>query len=281
MFTDKVRIIYVLGYSYSGSTLLGCLLASSKWIFNAGEVKEFHLVQEHGGELCSCGSNTLRCDFWSQIYRERYSLFRNTQWIEKLAITLRIVCGRKIRVSRQGAIHQDLEFFQRVQQAAKVTGHQAYFLLDNSKTLWRLNYLLGHPELEIKTVLINRGIFGNVSSCVKHGDGFIKGLLSYKVNSFLMPRYLDQSKTDYLQLDYEDLCSNPDAQMAKLGEFLDIDYTSYADEFLEGNKHLPSGNIGTRDSFKKNIPIHLPDQSWKKRLTLVQKLFIKLVNPKS
>lgn len=39
--TEKENIIYILGNQYSGSTLLGFLLGSSKEIFNAGEISDY------------------------------------------------------------------------------------------------------------------------------------------------------------------------------------------------------------------------------------------------
>jgi hypothetical protein len=64
----KLKIIYVLGPAYTGSTLLGLALGSHGSILNLGEVTNLESDYSDGSK-CTCGKVLIECGFWSEIRR--------------------------------------------------------------------------------------------------------------------------------------------------------------------------------------------------------------------
>jgi hypothetical protein len=62
-----MKVLFVGGYSRSGSTLLDCMLGQLPGVFSTGELA---YIWTHGLEqnrLCGCGSRFLECPFWSRV----------------------------------------------------------------------------------------------------------------------------------------------------------------------------------------------------------------------
>lgn len=64
---DRVKVLFIGGYSRSGSTLLDCMLGQLPGVFSTGELAYIwtHGLQEN--RLCGCGSRFLDCSFWGRV----------------------------------------------------------------------------------------------------------------------------------------------------------------------------------------------------------------------
>jgi Sulfotransferase domain len=64
---DRVKVLFIGGYSRSGSTLLDCMLGQLPGVFSTGELAYIwtHGLQEN--RLCGCGSRFRECSFWAQV----------------------------------------------------------------------------------------------------------------------------------------------------------------------------------------------------------------------
>lgn len=62
-----VKVLYIAGYSRSGSTLLDCLVGQLPGFFSTGELAYIwtHGLQEN--RLCGCGSQFQACSFWTDV----------------------------------------------------------------------------------------------------------------------------------------------------------------------------------------------------------------------
>ena len=68
----KSKVLFIAGYSRSGSTLLDCLLGQLPGFFSTGE---FAYIWTHGlveNRLCGCGARFLECPFWSKVGDEAF-----------------------------------------------------------------------------------------------------------------------------------------------------------------------------------------------------------------
>jgi Sulfotransferase family len=65
--SGRVKVLFVGGYSRSGSTLLDCMLGQLPGVFSTGELAYIwtHGLQEN--RLCGCGSRFLDCAFWTEV----------------------------------------------------------------------------------------------------------------------------------------------------------------------------------------------------------------------
>jgi hypothetical protein len=67
-----IRVVYIVGFPRSGSTLLERMLGNEAGYFSAGELRR---IWERGfidNELCSCGRPFRSCDFWKRIISDAY-----------------------------------------------------------------------------------------------------------------------------------------------------------------------------------------------------------------
>ena len=93
METSKVNLVYVLGTSYSGSTVLGFLLGSSARVFSAGEMNFYNKGIQN--ETCSCGKINRECPFWKDIYGKDYDISVVPRFLKKIQIIFQILFQKK------------------------------------------------------------------------------------------------------------------------------------------------------------------------------------------
>jgi hypothetical protein len=63
----RVKVIYIMGYGHSGSTLLDILLGSHDHIISVGEMVHYDPISSGGHDLCSCGEKHSQCPYWVEI----------------------------------------------------------------------------------------------------------------------------------------------------------------------------------------------------------------------
>lgn len=264
----KIKLIYILGTAYSGSTILGFVLGSAKEIFNAGEISYLSELN-FNIEKCSCESKVKDCKFW-YFLNDKFKIYRNSGFLKKTKLILSILL--RLRTSNKPlAEFNDNDLLDEIRINSK-----ARYVLDNSKSLWRLMHLMKYPDIDIKVIYIKRNIQGNVSSYIKHGHSFWKGLFYYKILNYLMYKFINQNKIDVIKINYENLCNNPDTNLKKLGNFLDVRFSDYARRVRETEYHVPTGNLGTRAQKMKDFKGLKLDDSWEKRLTNFQKIILRI-----
>jgi len=62
-----VKVLYILGWKRSGSTILGNLIGEIDGFFHSGELRTLWGQGLLGGRLCGCGRAVTDCDFWSGV----------------------------------------------------------------------------------------------------------------------------------------------------------------------------------------------------------------------
>jgi len=267
---NKVNLIYILGTSYSGSSLLGFILGSSKKVFDAGELKFLNRLQKRGGEICSCGVNSLKCSFWEKIYNQNFDIYQSPSFFKKIKIIIKVLFKKK--TSKNIIKYKDE--YELIKQISNNQKDNIKFVLDASKSIWRLNHLIKFKNINLKIIYLKRPITGNVSSFMKHGEGFWRGLITYKFNNYLIKKFLKINKLKYFKVNYQDLCKNPKEQLNKIGKDLKIDYSNYVKNVRKRKYHVPSGNRGTRKQFLQNFQGLKADNSWEKKLNKFQKFIV-------
>jgi hypothetical protein len=68
--SSAVKVLYVVGWKRSGSTILGNVLGEMSGFWHAGELRT---IWGHGllhGRLCGCGQPVAGCEFWTGVLRE-------------------------------------------------------------------------------------------------------------------------------------------------------------------------------------------------------------------
>lgn len=173
---DKIRLIYILAASHSGSTLLAMLLNAHNDIASVGELKATSLG-DVSHYKCSCQRLVRECDFWTGI----------SQDMSEYGIPFDIVdpgthygSGVSSYVRRlQRPLHRGA-FFEKLRDVALslsvswqarlpeiqnrnealmrciLKRSEKKLIVDSSKIGLRLKFLLRHPQLDVKVVRLIR-----------------------------------------------------------------------------------------------------------------------------
>lgn len=95
MTARKIRVLYILGSGFSGSTLLGAFLGSHEKIFNLGEVKNYIQDLSAKNTACSCGQNMTECPFCPALLGNKYYPYLYLPLTERIKATVNTIIGRE------------------------------------------------------------------------------------------------------------------------------------------------------------------------------------------
>ncbi len=265
-------MIYVLGMSYSGSSLLGFVLGAVPRVWNLGEVKVF--PREHRlSRICTCKKPTLECDYWSPLYRQNLSVFNRGSAAQRMSSILRILLHRPVRAQKNTG---DRAMLAACLAHARSFEPDTEWLVDTSKSLWRLFALWYDPEIEVKVVYLKRGAKENVASYLKHGHSFKKAVREYTLFHLLCRKWLARNvpADDVIELWHEDLAFDEGKTMRRISEFTGLDYSNYKVQMASRAYHIRTGNPRTVDQFREGFKGFFYDDRWKAALTENQKVYL-------
>ncbi|QTN38481.1 sulfotransferase domain-containing protein [Cryomorphaceae bacterium] len=257
--------------SYSGSSLLGFVLGAVPEVWNLGEVKVF--PREHRlGRICTCTRPTLECEYWGPLYQQGLTVFnRGSSW-KRWEDTVRILLHRPVRAPKESG---DARMLRASLEHAKTFEPQSKWLVDTSKSLWRLFALWYNPDIEVKIVYLRRGAKENVASYIKHGHSFGKAVREYGLFHRLSRLWLKKNAGDQvLELSHEDLALKEAEAMSKISQFLDLDYSQYKSQMASREYHIRTGNPRTVDQFRDGFKGFFYDEHWKELLNEKQQQYL-------
>ncbi len=272
----QIPLIYVVGTSYSGSTLLGYILGSLPEVHNLGEVAFFSRSGDAGGEPCSCGKNSLDCPFWAPLHQKGFRVRHTLPFFDKMRIGMNTVVGRQSRISNT-AENDEIRFMTKCLENIGRREQAPLYLLDVSKSLWRLVHLINCGRIDLKIIYLRRDMRGNVSSFQKHKGGFLLGLFTYKVSNWLIRRFLEKNRMSHITVDYERLCKETNSVLNEIGDYLKLDYKDYLQKVRCRDYHVASGNRGTRRQIAENFSGLKYDDSWRSRFSKTQNTLLSLL----
>lgn len=235
----RIRVLYILASTHSGTTLLHLLLGAHSRIESIGELER--VLGERGKtrtHSCTCGKTLAECDFWERararaaampLVGEGYSEFERTNYPLMAAILERT--GRSV-------------------------------ICDSSKGLERLQQLLASPLFDVSVVhcvrdgravaFSMRRKLERMSALDPDGDGgralrargkeprhygFYRTALAWNVANSRVAR----RAAPYL-VRYEDLCARPAEVLGGILAHLDLTFEESQLRFLDGDHHHIGGN---------------------------------------
>jgi Sulfotransferase family len=174
--SQRIRLVYLLAASHSGSTLLAMLLGSHPEICSVGELKLTSMgsVDQY---LCSCRTPIRNCSFWNAVREEMAARaaefdiadagtdlhWHASPYVSRLLRPLHR--GPMMESVREAALNlspdwrRNIGIIQRknlnlIQSIAELTGKST--IADSSKIGLRLKYLLRIPELDVRVIRLVR-----------------------------------------------------------------------------------------------------------------------------
>jgi hypothetical protein len=287
----KVIIVYILGYGRSGSTLLDVILGNHREIFGAGEIWRLFSEYKAAGK-CSCGEILSKCHFWNDVLR--ISGLNSSQLLRADEINSQVTGLRGLFSSKRRS-YADVwdKIFESV---CKVSGKR--FVIDSSKSdrflQGRFLALQKYTESEIKAIHIvrdPRAVLNSVKSgsnrmkeighCWRPRFAAIRSQLGWNYANLVAESLkLLCSNLQCMTIRYEDLVSDPEPCLTKIGQFLDVGMEELIKKVtmrkplkvnhgIAGNRMRRSGSVKIKQS-----SIH--GQGLSKKDTLISSLSLPL-----
>jgi hypothetical protein len=167
---QAIKIVYIVGYGRSGTTLADILIGNLDGHFSTGELSFFAKNGIVDNEYCACGSRVNHCPFWNKVIKEwdskrklkiedyiayNYSYFRNKRIIPFFYKLL-------LPDNRFQLFLEDTKVLYEI--IYELNGNRT--IVDSSKSPYRL-WMLRKLGFEIKVVHIVRRIRGVLFSTGK------------------------------------------------------------------------------------------------------------------
>jgi Sulfotransferase family len=279
------NLAYILAVSYSGSTLLAMLLGSQPEATTVGEMRA-PAVGEPDTYLCSCGEQIKKCHFWREVAERMAKRGIPDFDITKAQISIHDAENRYVRrlldpmprgpvleAARRTALAlspawpKHLQTMHRrnvalVEALQEVTS--AKVVVDSSKIALHLKYLLKSPALRIKVIRLVRDGRAVANSMLGHGTkSMAEAALSWRRNNEAAERVLaDMAKSQWMHLQYEELCKRPEETLRGICEFLGMDTRNIVLDFRARQQHV----LGNEMRMKSSSEIRV-DERWRTKLS--------------
>ena len=264
---SKTSFIYILSQRYSGSTLLSFLLGTHPQIATIGERRKFfvHSMEKSTGKAlnCSCGKPFPECEHWNTIKGQLQSRFgdvkkgtnptefkfSHNKYVQKLSAELFKTSFSNDMPILRAPLKSKLKDFERfnellVEESLKLD--EANVFLDSSKVIDHVLYLSMIESFDIKVVWLTRDPRAQVNSALKYNKWTIPEATNHWKREMEQNEYwLKKLNINYTSLNYEALCRNPQSEMVRLLDFLNLDTSLFSLDFREQTQHI-MGNYSMR-----------------------------------
>lgn len=268
------KILYVAGYSRSGSTLLDVLLSAHSDVAGVGEVTFLLDDWSHPSRRCTCGAPYERCTFWGDLFGEgtpddesRTALRR----IEARRSLPRLLSGRARQQDVMGYrdLHDRVFRYVRARSGCSV-------VLDSSKSaraaagrFWALRCLVGE---EVYVVHLVRSGLATLRSVLVNGDNWaaegyrpaprapvLRALLGWVLSNLTATLLGRRFRERYLLVRYEDLVAEPSRTLRRIGGLIGLDLSGVIERVEAGGGFRPGHNVGgNRMRLERSVRLQPP-----------------------
>jgi len=290
----KSRFVFICAAGHSGSTLLDFLLGAHSGGISVGEITQLP-KNISLDSVCSCGKHLSRCEFWSHIITEFGNSIATDLWKDPYRLSLGFIKAgnekdpehqtrlrmltRKLSYGTEYAHfrwHAPVPTFLRrtIQQGTEnkrdlfqfildKTGQQ--FVVDSSKHYLEGISLYQAAPYETKIISLLRDGRAVFNSGISRGLHPKRALSAWARHSSRSALILKKQIPDraLLTVRYETLAINPESELRRISEFLNINFCSKMLEFGTSDSHIANGN---RMRFGQTSEIKL-DERWRNELS--------------
>jgi len=285
-----VKVLYIAGYSRSGSTLLLRLLGETPGVAAVGELFDLWQRSFVDNQLCGCGEPFLGCSFWRDVARTAFGCEPAEVPAGRLAL-------QRLRVQGHGAIPKlwvpplqsrrfknDAENYRRVLERvygaiASVSG--ASIVVDSSKVPQYQWVLAGAVGIELHVVHLVRDSRATAHSLERRKLrpeihwrrqemdrlGALRSALEWQL-SHVMIATRKRSAASYIRVRYEDLVRDPAAVLKQIGVACNFALRE-PPGLAEGKVVLPASHTvsGNPSRFIVGPTDIAPDDEWVDRMS--------------
>ena len=288
---NPLKIVYIAGYSRSGSTILDILLGNSQGVYSTGELG-YLPFDYHSNRLCSCGEKYGNCSFWKDL---GYSVFELKELVQ---IVKKIESRTNYRKLANNDIEpKDLNKYKEYQRQLFTYISQkssCSTIIDSSKNA---RDMAGRTLALVKTGLFDLRVIHLTKSCEEvmlsyknkgsnwalEGHGKNKPLrvqraaLGWKLANNIASDLQNSPGCRYIRLKYEDFIDDPMRTIQVISQFIDHDLTDLSENLAAGGDFKVSHNVGgNRLRLNQSIKLKKPSQT-KIKLSLVDRITHNLI----
>jgi hypothetical protein len=274
--SERPKLVYIMGYGFSGSTLLDHCLGSHSQAESVGELKAYDQWRQEDRQ-CTCGELMSACPHWQAveaIYRDRlgkvpgnpFDAFRP---IAEGSLRLRPIEMSPSQLEAWGAKYEGL-----IRSVLEHSGRRV--AIDSSKNPWRALALHRSGRFDLKVIYLVRRGEAVVYSGSKRGHSALRqsvGWWLWSHRALDCARILGPERVALLK--YETFAAQPEVELRRLCRFAAIEYESGMLEFKARVHHNVSGNRSMKmDS--RNTEISLREE-WRERMNRRQRLVFEMI----
>lgn len=296
-----MKVLYIGGYSRSGSTMLLRVLGEATGTVAIGEliyIFERGFVQD---QLCGCGERFRRCPFWNEVSQAAFGVASDkAPGAELMALQHRVLGygafpALWVPALRSPAHRRELaeygEIVGRMYRAiAEISG--AHIVIDSSKVPQFARLLTEVPGLELHVAHLVRDSRGSAYSWQRkkvrtevhwttaHMDRHSLLRSSVEWDAFNVLFGVDRKRPrTYTLIRYEDLVGDPGPILADLAERIGepsiaAELRTTREEVSLEISHTVAGNPSRFSSGRTKI---VADQEWQRSMPAVQRLLVTAV----
>jgi hypothetical protein len=290
-----MKILYVMGFSRSGSTLLDILFSDHPGIFGAGELMNLIGAMDVNHNYCACGQPSNACPLWRQVRRAWARAVGDDVALEYPALQARLERVRNLPRYRQPHnghdalgkyLAQSRALFNAIAEASGATT-----IVDSSKAPVRALALSRMRDVDFRVIHLVRDVRGVACSTrrpfkknraggimteqsgmkpsVTAGKWMLINAAANRVRALLGSRAM--------LVRYEDLADKPLATLEHLSRFAGVDWTSTARKLRTGGEFSAEHMIeGNRLRMQKHIELKR-DMRWRRELPRLHRAMLPLV----
>ena len=294
---EKIKIVYLTGFWYSGATILGRSLKTSDQVMYVGEIRDFWVKGIKNNEKCSCGNSFNDCEFWQNVKNDYLSSFPNqsveeiTEELKKFEVwknyfKLKKYLKNKSDVEYKKFLENYLSNTEKLYECiAKHSGKN--IIVDSSRLAVRLLAISLSGKLEIFPIHVMRDPRGVVNSLFKkekrdYGEVRNSSILhtaKWMFKNLLTLNAMKKINTNNkLYLWYKYFTRNP----VKVLDYLEKKLNCKINYFIEDDTvslNLKSGHVftGNRSRHTTGKITIREDEKWKNELDWINKIKVSIL----
>ncbi len=263
------RVLYVAGWSYSGSTIIGRTLTEADAFFAAGELRHVWRDGFLRDEVCGCGAAFSRCPFWGAVTLEAFGRAARVNARALVAEQERALRNRHV-LRGPSPSPSYLEAVGRLYRAVgSVSG--ARVIVDTSKTPLYGALLERAPGLDVRVLHLVRDSRAALAARVRRGYGAhpVVDLSLWALWHLAAERRWGSMQARYLRLRYEDFARRPHDALDAIARLAgEPDATFPVDESHEISLRPGHGIRGNPNKFQRGRTEIVLDERWRSELPI-------------
>lgn len=299
--SPSLRVLFIGGFSRSGSTLLEHLLDQSPDMAAFGEIHTLFARYDVRSQIdkrqyCSCQARFCDCPFWTSVMTRLFGSMTAYQPKDLYARFAPYASPREARVAAllgkttpewefgsNAAAANLREYYEAIAQVAGVR-----VLIDSSKINVYGALLARMPDTDFRFLHLVRHSAACAQSWrrvkkrpeVHWEDRYMRNLNAFQVGRAWHRRQMDALKlakisSIYKQLNYEDFVCNSEAGLADIAAFVGLPAESVAGIVTNRRARIEPGHsiMGNPDLMTQDVEIRLDDE-WKRKLKGPSRLLV-------